>query len=279
MLRVLFTVLLLSVLAVITQIVAQPFSERDLAFLGDRGSSCAYLADNAVFNGQTQYMRKVADFSDNGLGDQVTFTFSCWVKRHAINADHMIYFSANGSGVDRMHIYLSANNVLRLAGFQFSGAQVFAMVGSNTVTVDKGWMHLFAAVNLADATQTKIYINGMLDATNAQTRVNTAIDMSGINHQYLIGIYPGNLNSFHGAMAEFWFNDTYIDNPTLFITNGCPVDLGADGTNPGQTPVFYFKGSNNLFNVVIGSTSVEGNWGITNGPLTFTNTRPRVGAL
>lgn len=275
--RALFIVLLLAVLVVIANLFAQPFTERDIAFLSR--DACFYQPDNAVFSGATQYMKKVADYSDDGWGDAKTFTLSCWVKVQADGASKTIFNIANSSVVDRMYLIVGTDGRLVINGMQFSGALVLAMLSTNTFTVAKGWQHLFVCINVADATQTKIYINGVLDATNTQTRVDAGIDQAGINYQYFMGAYHGNAFPMNGALSEFWFNDTYLDNPTLFISNGCPVYLGTDGTGPGQTPILYFKGSNNLFNVVIGSATPEGNWGITNGPLTFTNSRPRVGAL
>lgn len=229
-----------------------------------------YVANNASFT-PGQYMKAQADYSDNGIANTVTFTFSGWIKRNTDGTNAMILSFGTTAPQDRFYIFINAGNVVQSAGISSGAATVFAMVGSNQITTASGWTHIYVCANLADATQTKIYVNGIIDATNAQTRVNTAIQFEGLSYHYYIGRYAGSaLNFFNGAMSELWWNDTYFDDPTKFIQNGCPVNLGTDGSGPtGSQPAFYFRGSGNAFNVSSGTAGAPAEpFGITNGPLT-----------
>ena len=251
-------------------VLSQPFSDKDISIYGD-DCRCSYEATNAVFNGNSQYMKAQADYSDNGIANTTTFTFSGWVNRSLNNSNAMILSFGTTAPQDRFYIYINAGNVVQTAGISSGAATVFAMVGSNQITVASGWTHIYVCANLADATQTKIYINGIIDATNAQTRVNTAIQFEGLSYHYYIGRYAGSaLNFFNGAMSELWWNDTYLDDPTKFIQNGCPISLGANGETPtGAQPAFYFKGGSSGFHVSSGTAGgVAEPFGITNGPLT-----------
>jgi len=148
-----------------------------------RASTTNYLANNAVFDGFTQYMFKTADYNGLGLGDSPGFTFSGWVKRGTNDTDSMIFQFSNASSSDRLQLYIDSLNRVHVGAFNSSATLLLSMVGTNTIKVTNGWTHILVAVNLG-TTNTKIFVNGILDATNAQTRINGTIDFQGIDYRY-----------------------------------------------------------------------------------------------
>ena len=89
-----------------------------------------------------------------------------------------------------------------------------------------------------------LYLDGVEDL-NSVTNTDDNIDYTRNN--YVIGRSAGVGSHWNGDMADYIFDDTYIDlsvvaNREKFILDGAPVDPGSDGaTAVGASPLIYLN--------------------------------------
>lgn len=132
-----------------------------------------------------------------------------------------------------------------------SGGTDFADVGSNAVTVpDSTWVPVFVSWNTNFSAGNKLLNLYVGDTDYKQTTDDTAAAFSVFlsSDPWYVGQNVFNLDTFVGDMAEFWFDDSYIDfsveaNRRKFMTaGGKPVDVGTDGSTPtGSAPIIYLS--------------------------------------
>ena len=219
-----------------------------------------YNAENAVFNGTNQFMFLQAS-SQTGMTDQPRFTFSGWIKR-ATNGQANILVILTSANAFRFGIFINTADRLQILGTDSAGTVLLNQLSTNTITVANGWTHIFACTDL-QAGVCKIYLNGVIESTNAATLINGNFDYVGTNHKYSFGGVQAGTDFFAGAMSELWFDDGFFDVPTYFIVGHCPI---AAGPEAGQ-PVWNFKSPAAIFGTQSGT---GGTFGVTNAPLTTT---------
>jgi len=113
---------------------------------------------------------------------------------------------------------------------------------SNTARTTGVWYHVLVAFNLATGTG-YFYINDADDKAAGATLTNDIIDKTCGNF-FVAADWTGG-TKVNASVADFWYSDTFLDisNAAVrakFISGGKAVDLGADGTKPGATPIAFF---------------------------------------
>jgi hypothetical protein len=227
-----------------------------------------YDAVTSVFDGTNDYMTLVSG-GPTGLIDGNKFTFSTWIKFGSDGTwATIVDYSTSILGL-RFLIRRNDDNTLLVFANNSGGTEILRISTTETFTVADGWTHLYVCIDLSDTAKRKIYKDST-PCTLTVTTYNTAgtIDYVGAGFNYRIGARAdGAVDKMNAALSEYWWDDSYLDDLTKFVTDGCPIDLGADGSTPtGAAPVFYFKGEGNAFNV---NSGTGGNFTVT-GTLTTT---------
>lgn len=135
--------------------------------------------------------------------------------------------------------------------FTLSGAAgtVVDMVSDRTITAADGWVHVIAAWDAA-AGVSQLYIDDIESKDEvASSVVNQIIDYS--KGFVDVGAEARSRdNPFVGDMAEFWFDDVFIDlsveaNRRKFVSALVkPIFLGPDGSLPtGVVPSIFMSGA------------------------------------
>ncbi len=201
-----------------------------------------FVPKTAVFDGTNDYA-KLTSSGPTGLADFSLFTLSFWFKLDGGNAANRRIFSiADATTNTRFSFYRDSSNNLRLEGKNSSNTTILSYVTSATYTSGAAWRHALLLGSTAADAGNKLYINGSTVTWGKVARSAGSVDGVGANYQYTVGSNYGGGDKFYGAMAELWFDDSAVDNPSLFASGGYPIDLGADGSVPtGSAPVFYFS--------------------------------------
>jgi hypothetical protein len=231
-----------------------------------------YTANTAVFDGSNDYMN-LASAGPTGLADGKVFTFSSWVKLTANSAFHSVFdVSSNPiGGALRVLIRVNDDGTVLVFAVNSAGTEILRITTTQTILVASGWVHLYVCMDLTDTAKRKIYFNGSPCTLTVTTYSNDTIDLIGADHNYRVGARVASASDkLNGALAELWWNDSYLDDTTLFASGGKPISLGADGSTPtGSQPVFYLKGSGDGFNVnsgTGGNFTITGSLGTTTPP-------------
>jgi hypothetical protein len=258
-----------------------PTAWNGIAFTSWNGTSIAtgptYTANTAVFDGSNDYMRHTdASGGANlvGLSDVERFTVSFWVNfSGGDGADQTIFHIANSiDGTPYFVIQRTSGNFIRFFARSSVNTVLLDARSTSTITASSGWTHIYACMDLASTSTMKVYINGVADTLVITTRVNDWINFHGASYVYSFGTTHSSsaTEKLTAAVAEFWLNDSYLDDITKFRSGSKPIDLGATGNLPtGSAPVFYFKGNGNGFNVNSGtcpSFTITGSLGTTTPP-------------
>jgi ferredoxin len=247
-------------------------SRADMVFPGPimRTVGAPYVASNADFDGSADSMRLTSS-GPTGLADSKLFTFSCWVRFDGGDGvAQALWTWANSLGTTRCQLFKQATNTLRVFARNSAGSTILDLTTTNTWTASANWLHVYVCIDTASSANCKIYVDGGLESHSGSPTDDT-ISWVSTSARYTIGGdggAPGAL--LNGALAELWWNDSYLDDTTKFASGGCPISLGSDGSTPtGSAPVFYLKGSGNGFNVnsgTGGNFTVTGSLGTTTGP-------------
>jgi len=153
--------------------------------------------------------------SDNNL----PFSWSVWFKsRNSSNSQGEIagYGQSQRNGI-RIH-----NNVFR-------SNYTSDLPGTTTISQNI-WYH---GVVTYDGTTRKIYINGVLDASD--TPSSAAIS----NQPLTIGVYPGGTSSFNGELNELCFFDYALSESQVTTLYGTGSAIGNPMALP-STPIAYY---------------------------------------
>ena len=219
--------------------------------------SAAYSSDTgsgigaATFDGADELKRNAPGVFPS---DGKEWAFSLWFNLSGEDDAVQVFFSCEVSGSNRFLLQRSPSggaqdNNLAMVGRNTSGGlnmYIESLLNSNgqfdSSTRSTGWNHVLCSGNLATSTA-HMYANGVnvFDAS-ADYFVNSNMDFTGDFH-------VGHTNSgahFHGEIAEFWLDDSFIDfssstNREKFRSSGGEaVDLGSDGSTPtGSSPLVY----------------------------------------
>jgi hypothetical protein len=153
--------------------------------------------------------------SDNNL----PFSWSVWFKsRNSSNSQGEIagYGQSQRNGI-RIH-----NNVFR-------SNYTSDLAGTTTISQNI-WYH---GVVTYDGTTRKIYINGVLDASD--TPSSAAIS----NQPLTIGVYPGGTSSFNGELNELCFFDYALSESQVTTLYGTGSAIGNPMALP-SSPIAYY---------------------------------------
>lgn len=225
---------LLSILAFTLAITAQA---QWLPVLAGSPPATGFTAFTAVFDGTNDYIGITS--APTGLADGKQFTFSFWLKMGAGSDGASQYIQTTNS--QRFAVLRTSANLIQFIGLDSGGGTQYNLATTSTVTVASGWVHVYACIDTtAAAANTKIYLNGVSDTLTATLNNTANVDAAGT--LYRLGATSGATNKLNGALAEFWMNDVYFDDPTKFASGGVPISLGTNGQTPtGSAPVVYFS--------------------------------------
>jgi hypothetical protein len=217
---------------------------------GARGPN-EFWGNKADFDGTTGYLARTSALT--GVSDGKTFSCSFTVNID-VNATRYIFLIANGAS-ERLRIsWSSSTPTLDIAGTDSGGSsRLYATCGT---TLSAGTQYsVQICIDLANTSNRKIYINGLLDSTTWTTYTNSAIELSAPNQR--IGIDAGTTGKLDGKLSEFYFTTTYIDfsqeaNRLLFRDAfGNPTDLPSlieSGAVPNPAVYMRFDPANQGLN-------------------------------
>lgn len=219
----------------------------------------SYIAKTAVFDGSNDYMTRATTMT--GLADGNKVTFSGWVRFDGGNGTYqkLLEFATAARNV-RFGVQRTDANLIHIYGYNTTPTVVLSVFSTTTVTTSDGWTHIYICIDLSDTAKRKIYINGISDTLTVSTYdTSGTIDLEGASYYHRVGASTSNDGGaapykLNGALADYWFDDSYLDDPTLFYNSGSPVPLGGDGSIPtGASPVIFFQLGGNSFGVNYGT--------------------------
>lgn len=220
------------------------------------GSSPSYIPYAASSDGNDYMSTAVAP---TGLADGKQFTCAFWLKMAANDGVLKRIYRYEDNGVTKLGISRNASNFIQLAAQSSSSATtILSLVTNTTITVSSGWVHVYICIDMTSSALAKIYFNGVSQPLTITTYTDDAIDQtsSTATDAWTIFATAAGGDNLNGSLSEFWYNDSYLDDPSKFYDNGGPVDLGATGQLPtGSQPVFYFSrtGSGNSWDTNAGT--------------------------
>lgn len=202
-------------------------------------------ANTCVFNDATDGL---AGIGLNAVVDGKAFTLSTWVRFDGSDGVQVQIFGI-GSDVeanDGLLIKKNASNQITILGSSATPATILDATSSQTFTTASGWVHIYIAINLANSSQRHIYFNGTEDSSVTWTTYTDAnLDLiASAGDTTEIAMTRSNTEHLVGALAEFWFNDAYLDAPNSFrcSPSNHPITLGSNGSLPlGSAPAVYLS--------------------------------------
>ncbi len=227
-----YLVLCLWCWAPLAQLRAVPLS----VFLGGSPPSApAFTAHTAGFDGNDVIKRTSPP---TGLSDGSAFTISLFLDPTGLDStlQNILWFSSS-----RLEIRKTTGNAYQVVALSSAGSSLLTATSSVTKTASDGWFHLYICVDLTTSANCKFYFDGTVDASASWSVTNGTIDLLTSAPNYKLGGGNSDLNKAHTSMAEFWFNDSYLDSPSSFATGAVPKSLGSDGSGPGVAPVWYLS--------------------------------------
>ena len=190
------------------------------------------------FNG-TNDLTSTGHWGD-GSGDTKVFTSSKWV-RFEDGATRAIY----GSVGERVMVERqSSGDKLYVRCRNDSPAETYLWTSAGDYDEADGWIHWLLSIDSTSASKADEHmINGTLDSTAATTFTTDGLIALRAYNQF-VGSKEGAAIML-GDLGELWFYEGYLDassNVGSFLSGGLPVDLGADGSDPGVSPEEYYTG-------------------------------------
>lgn len=218
---------------------AQPF--RSVVDPYRFGPACgSYTVETAVWN-LTQTVTKTGGLT--GLADSKALTLSFWIKKANNTSNTRAIIVTDSAGIVTYQVNIQSMAVTGGFTAAAGGAGVDFVTSLKVGT--NAWTHVLITFDVTSSALRHIYINGVEDGSVTWTTYNnTTLDLTpsgttniGINHL-------GN-NIMDGALAEFWFDDVYLNDLGKFActTSGVhPISLGSTGNLPtGSAPAAYFS--------------------------------------
>jgi len=209
-----------------------------------------YSANAVHFDGTSDYLARGADLTGTVDGKQGTISF--WIRKTGSDGglSEQIFSNAKTLGGNNDFTFLvtkTGDDEIAIRGDNSGGLTRLLIESSvDSIEVADGWVHVLASWDLSDSAKRHLYINDVSDI-NVGIYTDDTIDYSVAD--WGVGARPGGNSKLDGDLADFWFDDTYIDfsveaNRRDFITaQGRVVDLGADGSNPTSlSPLVFLSG-------------------------------------
>ena len=141
-------------------------------------------------------------------GNQQKWTFSCWVKRAAVDTSNYTLFSADNSGTDFLTIRYEQNQIRVDA--QGDGQGRVQVTTTNTFLDAAAWYHVVVALDTTQGTaanRCKIYTNGVQQDTSNTFSQNKNFAVNDTNSHEIGRRSDGNDNHFSGLLSEIHFID------------------------------------------------------------------------
>lgn len=197
--------------------------------------------------------------SMTGLSNTDMFTCSVWVNPNTVTTTPFVAFdaTAHAGGFERFQIGLVSGGSIQLSARNTVDTTILAaQTAAGTITNAAGWQHILVSLDLSDTEKRVVVVDGVIipdgDITwttyTSDTIDYTSFDTVAIGHHY--GSTSGGASAsafYNGCLTELWFSvKEYVDfrdpkNIRRFrTTEGHPVDLGSDGSDPtGTQPDIY----------------------------------------
>lgn len=203
----------------------------------------------AVFDGTNDWLESAY----GGPASPTTVTASFWVSRIALSgaSSDFVFHARTGAGW-KFRIRFSTANELIVDGADAGGTQrTFIQTASNRIT-DDGWHHIMFTLDVANATNRHVYIDGVAAAGGITGQTLASLGMNNASDFWSVGaVDVSGVNKLDGALGDLWIDfGTYLDlsvpaNRQKFIdTEGRPVWLGGTGNAPtGTSPDVFLSGT------------------------------------
>lgn len=229
--------------AIISAVLLLPWLARAQFVIDPYRFAFTFTTNTAVFDGTNDFIRRQSLPLTN-IADGQTFTMVFWMKADVDATLYRILYLSIGSTTSKLRVFRTVGNQIEMVGSNAAGTTVLEATTTSTVTAAMGWVHVYIAIDLSSTSNRHIYFDGVEDASVTWTTYNTSgiIDLDASNPSTTIGADGSDNGKLAGALAEFWFDDTYFNDPTKFIVAGGPISLGANGNLPtGSAPVLYLS--------------------------------------
>ena len=212
------------------------------------GGGGGYRANAVNFDGTNDFLRLAGDLTGNPDGK--ASTLSVWIDFTGGDAASQIILQKhNVTPVTQFAIDRAVDNTFHVQGRNSAGTLILVVDSTGTYTAASGWVHLLLAFNLATPVA-RLFINDVDDEAGGSTETNDSINYTTGDGNWNISVNAGTGNKMTADVADFWFDDSFIDisteaNRRLFIDpQGKPVDLGEAGQLPtGSSPLVFLSGT------------------------------------
>ncbi len=218
----------------------------------------SFTVGAATFDGGDGLKRDAPGLS--GHSDGKEWALSYWFNLSDEDAATHVFLTIRASSSNKFLIQRSSNssangqtaNGIAIVGRTAANGLIMFIQTTNafTTSTNSGWNHILASGNMGTDAK-HIYVNGssVLQSSpdgNGQGYVfsDGDLDFTGtfeIGRSLEITSLP-----FYGELAEFWFDDSFIDfssstnREKFYSSGGDAVDLGSDGSTPtGSSPLMY----------------------------------------
>ena len=209
-------------------------------------ASSGGAAANAVnFDGTNDYMRYNSNLT--GITDVKTMTLSFWIKG-AASVGKIIYSHDPSNGRVLIQTVATGKISIEVLNPAFGYVVRFTI---NTVVMDSAWHHVLVSLDSASTSTRYVFIDDV-DRTSATTWTNydTSTLMDFTSNPVIIGADASAGSKLTADLAEFYFNNAYIDissstNRRKFITATlAPEPRDANGGYGGaDIPKVWFSGT------------------------------------
>ena len=208
----------------------QKYSATELnTFIDSSSSAHTITANGDVTNTRAQYKVGDSSIKFDGTGDYLSvpsssdfnfgssdFTLEAWVKRSAVDSQHVLTGFSNGSGVIRAFFMdIDNDNTVR---FIIREADLTSNTANSTGTIDTNWHHI---AGVRDGNTLRIFIDGVADGTADVTGKSAADGTSVLG----IGTIAGSASELNGYMDEIRISDvaryttTFTPSTTAFVAD------------------------------------------------------------
>lgn len=191
------------------------------------------------FDGSTTYLTRGAGLTGAADGNEACGSF--WIRMGNDGTSLPILFAPGNN----LEIRRLSTNTLNFSFRNISGIQLSFTTSLNSLTVASGWVHVLWSFNIT----TGEYFVYLDDADDLASSSTTGGPFDFTHSDWYVG-WNGALSYGDFDLAEFWMAlgsslDLSVEaNRRKFITaSGSPAYLGADGTQPGITPIIYLSGA------------------------------------
>jgi hypothetical protein len=204
----------------------------------------------ANFDGTNDFFTRGANLT--GLADGKEGTISFWFKRGGGTGAIQRLLSSGGADTAAFFVRFANNDTIRVLGQNAGNTDILDANTLTAITDTDTWHHCIMSWDLLNGVVLQ-YVDDVDDVDAAPTVTNDTIDYVTTPTDYTIGALSGGSEKFNGDLAEFWFDDSFIDisvtkNRREFITvNSTPAYLGADGSQPTGTAPLVYLGNSNRF--------------------------------